>query len=203
MAQNPLSPPHAPESTAAAPSKRIARKTRRPFPRRARRGVIQILLMAAVAMIVIVIIFQMFNAGISVTRSMSLNTQIAQITSTVDRVYQNRGDFPTSDITDNIITRGKFTGSSVQGTAPNRTLVSPYSTNMTVTGAGGRDYVIAIAEIPVEACAGLLETYIGDSTNIDGIAVEGTALALPIDGPAIDTACSGQADELYNVALTF
>lgn len=180
-----------------------AQKKPRRMARRARRGLLQIIIALAFAIAAIVIIFQLSAYGWRLWKETQLNMQLTRITATVDRVWERRGDFPAASMTETVVRRGEFTGSSVQGTTPNRTLVSPYDTTVTVTGLGGRDYTVTYADIPNTACESLLENYINDTTSIDGVSVEGTALTMPVTAAQIDTNCAGTADDQYTVVLTY
>ena len=180
--------------------------SKRPYiPARRRRGIspLQIILGLLMSIAILVGILQLFNRGQNMVKNMQLMSQITQIITTVDLVWKFRGDYPTGSMIETVITRGEFSGQSVQGTAPNRVIISPYNTVTTVTGAGGRDYTISFADLPVNACATLLERFIDETREIDGASVEGTALTIPVTGAQIDARCTGQADDKYTVAVTY
>ena len=186
-------------------NKRKARANHNLIPRRRRRGmsVLQVILGLLMSIAIIVGILQLFNRGQNMVKNMQLTSQLTQITTTVDIVWQFRGDYPAGSMTETVINRGEFSGQSVQGTSPNRTIVSPYNTAVTVTGAGGRDYSISYADLPANACSTFLERYINETRAIDGASVEGTTLTIPVTDAQIDTRCAGQADNKYTVVVTY
>ncbi len=166
-------------------------------------SILQVILGLIISVGIIVGILELFERAQNTNKNFQLTSQVIQITTTVDRVWQFRGDYPKASMTETVINRGEFSGQSVQGTAPNRTIISPYNTAVTVTGAGGRDYSISYADLPANACSAFLERYIGETREIDGASVEGTALTIPLTGAQIDTRCTGQADNKYTVAVTY
>ena len=172
-------------------------------PRRARRGLLMQIIGLGLVIVAIVIIFQLSALMWGLWKEAQLNTQITRINSTVERVWERRGDYPAGSMTETVVRRGGFSGSETTGVAPNRTIVSPYSGTVTVTGLGGRDYTVSYADIPGTACESILENFINDTTGIDGASVEGTALTMPITQAQIDARCVGQADDQYTVNMTF
>jgi Flp pilus assembly pilin Flp len=173
------------------------------FPRRARRGLIGVLITIAIVIAALVYIFGYARSAWTSTDSTALLTQIRQVQDTVDSAWRFRGNYTNGSMTETVIVRGGFSGKAVSGVSPNRTIITPYDTTITVAGNGARDYTITIADIPSEACFLSIEPYLNSSEAIDGISVDGTAVTLPLTETAVDTACVGQADNQYTVALTF
>lgn len=179
---------------------------RKPYiPARRRRGIspLQIILGLLMSLGIFIAIIQGYNRGNNMIKNMQLGAQLVRINNTIDEVWKFRGDFPLGSITETVITRGEFSGQNVSGTAPNRVLVSPYDTTVIVNGRGGRDYEIRIDDLSDNACATLLERFIGATREIDGASVEFTALTIPLTGTEIDARCAGQADNKYTVHILY
>lgn len=166
-------------------------------------SILQVILGLIISVGIILGILELFSRGQKMLKNMELTSQLTQITTTVDLVWKFRGDYPNASMTETVINRGEFSTQSVQGTSPNRTIISPYNTAVTVTGAGGRDYTISYADLPANACLAFLERFIDETREIDGASVEGTALTIPVTGAQIDTRCAGQSDDKYTVAVTY
>lgn len=180
--------------------------SKKPYlPARRRRGVspLQIVLGLLMSVGIIIGIVQMYNRGTNMLKNMQLGSQITRINNTVDLVWKFRGDYPNGSMTETVVSRGEFSGQAVRGIGAFGVIVSPYNTDMTIIGNGARDYTISLTDLPANACATLLERYIGETREIGGASVEGTALTIPVTGAQVDARCTGQADNKYTVAVTY
>jgi len=122
---------------------------------------------------------------------------------TIESAYRSQSSYTNGSLLPVLETSGNFEDSEVWESGGTFFMRSPFDTEMTVAGDGARDFTITVAELSKDACAALLEGMMERDRDMDGLTVNGVAVAIPYDSVAVSTACRGNAADEYDVALTF
>ena len=68
-------------------------------------------------------------------------------------------------------------------------------------GSGARTFTITVTDLEDQACNSLVEKLLGDSMSAQSVSVNGTTISLTAAEAA--SACSGDANNQYDVGVTF
>ncbi|MXX87988.1 MAG: hypothetical protein F4213_18810 [Boseongicola sp. SB0677_bin_26] len=194
-------------ATVAAPSsKASASRGRRRFPRRERRGLINVMLTVAIAAVAAVV---MVNMGITIRdslRTSTLQSTIVQLEANVRASFANWGTY--SGLDDELMASG-LPKHAVDGDPPD-SIVTPWGTEITVgpgeTLAAGATsgpnianrFWIRIANLPQETCK-QLATVFQENSGVTKVANGSGATTL--DSPSdVDTHCD---DDGKNLRIVF
>ena len=146
-------------------------------------GVGAILLLAGIAT------YRLVTAGNNINEA---NKLVQTIKQQVQRLYQGQTSYGTANITANLVNAGIFPASALNGTTP----VTPWNSNITVTGATNT-FTIQFAALPEDACIQLATTDLGDDPDFVDITVGTTVSTVTPTLAAADTACGASTAILW------
>ena len=135
-------------------------------------------------------------------KTSNLIRQVYQITATVDRAYQFQATYENGSMIQTVVVGGDMRDNAT-GTPGNYQLWSPFETEITVVGNGARDYTLTINDLVDGTCTTMLNTFGAGRNDVEAITVNGTALTVPVTPATVSANCDGNADNQYDVALTF
>ena len=172
-------------------------------PRNARRGVNELLgygLYMLLAIGAIGVAFSVFQSLRDQNKASELSTMLLRAQSVIENAHSYSGIYANQSLLSFLSDQG-FTDRQLQRiSAGNYLFTSPYDTAITVTGNGGRDFTISIADLPKAGCKAALMVFRDSGAGLDSASVRSTNLTLPLNGPAVDTACDSASN---TVNLTF
>lgn len=128
---------------------------------------------------------------------------VMKTVATIENAYRSQSAYTNGSLLPVLETSGNFTDKEVWESGGTFYMRSPFDTEMTVAGNGARDFTITVADISKDACTALLEGMIERDRELDAVSVNTVAVTVPYDSVAVSTACRGNADDEYDVALTF
>ena len=183
---------------------------RRPWPRRNRRGLANVLLTVAIVAIVLV-----FLIGIYVTVNSSIRTQTVQTTLTsfeaeIRRSFANRREYTNEDYHDFLAPR--MPANAIRGDAGDEDIITPWGGEITAGGGATpgtstdspNRFWIRIQNLPRDACITIAESFLERSTvvsvNVGGDSTNATFTATNTN-TLIETNCDGGDDD--QVAIVF
>ena len=197
-----------PAPLTAHPAQGLPRKNSRPNrgsrlrPRRARAG-LGLVDGTLYGLIVVVLIVGFINMTISLLNkhyNNRLSTMISRSVSEIERAYSNSIVFPNGSLLATLAVSGAFNDGEIAQVGGSHVMVSPYDTDIAITGSGARTWSITIADLPDHACSNILTVYTDGSTNVQAIGINGATLSAPYTTSAIDAACNTPSND---VTLTF
>lgn len=185
------------EMARAASGASDARPEGRPWPRRGRRGMINIILMVIVLAIAAGIAIGIFNRSTAGLETQVVQTAVTTLEGEIRRSFANAREYSDEDYEDFLAPR--MPENVVRGAAGSETISTPWGGAIT---AGGGDTIgtsdespnrfwIRIAGLPRSACLTIAESFLDRSTVVEvrtGDTAPGTARA---DRAAIETGCDG------------
>ena len=185
---------------------------RRPLPRRARRGLINVLLTVAIVAIVLVGILALYGQINTSVRTQSTQSILTIAEAELRRIYASQ---PTYEAALTPILFSVMPTNAIRGAGATRTIVTPWgggvfagggpTPDIDGTGTATADtFYITVLLLPEAACEALAQAYLNRS-NVVSVNPEGTAATMPIVARAtptlIQTECDGGDDD--KVAIVF
>ena len=181
----------------AAPGKAVAADgRRRPFPRRERRGMINVMLTIAIAAIVIGAMIGIYVTSSASLRTSNVQTTVTALAAEIKRAFANRREYATGDYHDFLAPR--MPSNAQRGAAGSEIIVTPWGGEIE---AGGGDTVgtsaaspnrfwIDVQDLPRAACITIAEGLL-DRADIVSVSVDGTAVTTNV---LIETNCDDADD---------
>ena len=185
---------------------------RRPLPRRARRGLINVLLTVAIVAIVLVGILALYGQINTSVRTQATQSIMTIAEAELRRVYASQTTYEAA-LTP--ILFSVMPTNAIRGAGATRTIVTPWgggvfagggpTPDVDGTGTATADtFYITVLLLPEAACEALAQAYLNRS-NVVSVNPEGTAATMPIVGrltpTLIQTECDGGDDD--KIAIVF
>ena len=155
---------------------------RRPFARRERRGMINVMLTVAIAAIVVGAMIGIYTTVQSSMRTSSVQTTLTSLESEIRRAFANRREYAVGDYHDFLAPR--MPSNAVRGDAGDEIIVTPWGGVIEAGGgatvgtaaASPNRFWIDVADLPRDACITIAEALL-DRRSIVSVSVDGTATA--------------------------
>lgn len=160
-------------------------------------GIMSVILGIVASAIIIIIAFETYNDAMTKIKISEAQTQIQDISTGVDSLYVNTNDF-TGITTQAVIDAGIPDKTDVVGD----NIISPWYSgdhNSIVTilpGAQTTNYIINMADVPKDSCAGVASMFLNNSRN--SITINGAAVT---DPATLATACA--VTDPAEISITF
>ena len=154
---------------------------RHPFPRRSRRGMINVMLTVAIAAIVVGAMIGIYTTVQSSMRTSSVQTTLTSLESEIRRAFANRREYAAGAYHDFLAPR--MPSNAVRGAAGAEVIETPWggritagpgATVGTTTAAAANRFWIDVADLPRDACITIAEALL-DRRSIFSVSVDGTA----------------------------
>ena len=153
---------------------------RRPFPRRERRGMINVMLTIAIAAIVIGAMIGIYVTSQASLRTQNLVTTVTALKTEIERAFANRREYTDEDYHDFLAPR--MPANAQRGAAGAETIVTPWGGAIEAGGgatvgtsaASPNRFWIDIEELPRSACIAFAESFL-ERTDVEEVSVDGTA----------------------------
>ena len=185
---------------------------RRPMPRRARRGLINVLLTVAIVAIVLVGILALYGQINTSVRTQSTQSIMTIAEAELRRIYASQPQYE-ANLTPVLFS--VMPTNAIQGPATARVIVTPWGGGVFAGGGGVPDlngtgtvsnnlFFITVLLLPEAACEALAQAYL-NRANVVSVNPEGTVATVPITAQTtptgIQTECDGGDDD--KVAIVF
>ena len=178
---------------------------RKPWPRRARRGVgiFQVILGLAVGAIVIAGAVGLYSSTTGSIRAQAVQTTVAALEAEIRKAFANQREYTDEDYEDFVAPR--MPSSAIRGAAGSEEIITPWGGEITASGGTtiGADndspdrFWIRIDELPRDACIAVAETFL-DRRDVWGLDPDGTFAAMAtqptVTLTTIETACDDAND---------
>lgn len=187
------------EATAlATPHDNVAVGARRGrFPRRERRGLINVMLTIAIAAIAIAAMVGIYVTANASLRTQGVGTTVASLEAEIRRSFANERQYTDEDYHDFLAVR--MPENAIRGAEGDETIVTPWGGEIEAGGGATvgtsadspNRFWIRIPDLPRSACIALAESFLNRSTVVEvrtGDTAPGTVRA---DRAAIETGCDG------------
>ena len=170
---------------------------RRPFPRRERRGMINVMLTIAIAAIVIGAMIGIYVTSSASLRTSNVQTTVTALSAEIKRAFANRREYATGDYHDFLAPR--MPANAQRGAAGSEIIVTPWggeieagpgTTVGTSSAASPNRFWIDVQDVPRAACITIAEGLL-DRTDIVSVSVDGTAVTT---NALIETNCDDADD---------
>lgn len=182
---------------ASAGREKRAGRVRRPLPRRARRGLIGVMLTVIVMAIAVGIALAIFGRSTAGIDTQGVQTALTALEGEIRRSFANARTYSAEDYHDFLAVR--MPENAVRGAEGSEEIRTPWGGEITAGGgttvgtsaANATRFWIHIADLPRSACITLAETYLDRSTVVEirtGDTAPGTVRA---NRAAIETGCDG------------
>ena len=181
---------HAPAGKVAAGGRR------RPFPRRERRGMINVMLTIAIAAIVIGAMIGIYVTSSASLRTSNVQTTVTALSAEIKRAFANRREYATGDYHDFLAPR--MPANAQRGAAGSEIIVTPWGGEIEAGGgatvgtaaASPNRFWIDVQDLPRAACITIAEGLL-DRADIVSVSVDGTAVTT---NALIETNCDDADD---------
>ena len=169
---------------------------RHPFPRRKRRGMINVMLTVAIAAIVVGAMIGIYTTVQSSMRTSSVQTTVTSLESEIRRAFANRREYAAGDYHDFLAPR--MPSNAVRGDAGDEIIVTPWGGEIEAGGgatvgtaaASPNRFWIDVQDLPRDACITIAEGLL-DRRSIFSVSVDGTATGTNV---LIETNCDDADD---------
>ena len=187
------------------------RARRRPMPRRARRGLINVLLTVAIVAIVLVGILALYGQINTSVRTQTTQSILTIAEAELRRVYASQAEY---DANLTAILFSVMPTNAIRGTLANRDIVTPWGGEVFAGGGGTPDlngtgtvspnrFFITVLGLPEAACEALAQAYL-NRANVVSVNVEGAGTAATTaraNTAAIVGECDGDENDV--IAIVF
>ena len=168
-------------------------QARTKFPRRKRRGLINILLSVIIVVVLIVGVLAVFNSVRANVTNQRLTLFIQTLVPEIRAAYAAEGSFGTTnaDLVPTLIGRGSVPSDFVQGT----TIKNPFSSTAPITSSShlsGTNFRIEIPATTEAACRSILESLIGNAGVQAGFVGARVGSNATVSAPLTQTKITGQ-----------
>ena len=139
----------------------------RPFPRRARRGLINVILTVAIVAVVVVGLLLLYGGINRSIKAQTLQTHFITAEAAIRRAYASAPQYPTGPIHNSI--RSQMPSNAIRGSGATRDIVTPWGGEITAgagttpgtsTTASDTNFWILAEGVPAEACYALATSYL-------------------------------------------
>ena len=173
----------------------------RRWPRRARRGIIGVVLSMAIIAIVLVGLLSIYNNMQTSTRTMLVQTMISNAQGELRRAYASQPEY---EATLTEILLGVMANTAIRGTGANREVVTPWggaivagggdTPDLDGTGTASFDrFYITILDLPEAACEELAQAFLR-AEGVIGVFPEGTGGTDPTTAQTTPSGIAGECD---------
>ena len=187
------------------------RARRRPMPRRARRGLINVLLTVAIVAVVLVGILALYGQINTSVRTQSTQSILTIAEAELRRIYASQPQYA-ANLTPGLLS--VMPTNAIRGLAAARTIVTPWGggvfaggaavVDLDGTGTASNDrFYITVLLLPEAACEALAQAYL-NRANVVSVNVEGAgtaAITARADVAAILTECDN--NDINAVGIVF
>lgn len=190
------------KSTPAKTASGWARAPRlRRWPRRARRGIIGVVLSMAIIAVVLLGLLSIYNNMQTSTRTMLVQTMISNAQGELRRAYASQPEYE-AELTEILL--GVMPNTAIRGTGANREIVTPWGGAIVAGGGDTPDrdgtgtasydrFYITILDLPEAACEELAQAFLG-AEGVIGVFPEGTGGTDPTTAQTTPSGIAGECD---------